>query len=164
MELLAWKLDSQVSFILHVETNECQSTCVDIKVFSERLLIEEMLKILKQKGTRIILTYGSNHSEYLETTLTIWKNQRLHELASVWHSRYLGKWIAVYSSLFPATRHLESSFIPSPHFTGNEAEVVSWRGSVSRQIQKLFLRLELLDCFVLRKVRNLTILLIFNTI
>lgn len=86
-----------------------------------------MLKILKQKGTQIILTYSSNHSEYLETTLTIWKNQRLHELASVWHSGYLGKWITVYSSLFPAARHLKSSFIhvPSPSPMRLSFEVVS---------------------------------------
>lgn len=60
------------------------------------------------------LTNSSDNSENFESSLVVWKNQRLHELASIWHSRYFWKMIAGLPTSSPAIRHLETLLIPSP--------------------------------------------------
>ena len=60
------------------------------------------------------LTNSSDNSENFESSLVVWKNQRLHELASIWHSRYFWKMIAVLPTFSPAICHLETLLIPSP--------------------------------------------------
>lgn len=61
----------------------------------------------------VLLTNSSDNSENFESSLVVWKNQRLHELASIWHSRYFWKMIAVLSTFSPAIRHLETLSIPN---------------------------------------------------
>ena len=60
------------------------------------------------------LTNSSDNSENFESSLVVWKNQRLHELASIWHSRYFWKMIAVLPTFSPAIRHLETLRYQAP--------------------------------------------------
>ena len=62
----------------------------------------------------VSLTNSSDNSENFESSLVVWKNQRLHELASIWHSGNFWKMIAVLPTFSPAIRHLETLWIPSP--------------------------------------------------
>ena len=89
------------------------------------------------------LTNSSDNSENFESSLVVWKYQRLHELASIWHSRYFWKMIAVLPTFSPAIRHLETLSIPSP--SPFVLYAVSRRGLIfSRQISII------VSCFVPR--------------
>ena len=92
------------------------------------------------------LTNSSDDSENFESSLVVWKNQRLHKLASIWHSWYFWKMIAVLPTFSPAIRHLETLSIqgPSPFLLN----AVSRRGLVFPP--NFDIARTLLDCLVQR--------------
>ena len=124
----------------------------NVREMSNQLLIHDC-PFLKHLGQRIpifprfftdfrlmiisfSLTNSSDNSENFESSLVVWKNQRFHELASIWHSRYFWKMIAVLPTFSPAIRHLETFSIPSP--SPFVLYAVSRRGLIfSRQISIL---------------------------
>ena len=84
------------------------------------------------------LTNSSDNSENFESSLVVWKNQRLHELASIWHSRYFWKMIAVLPTFSPAIRHLETLRYQAPlRFLLYAVSRRGPEGLLSRQVQIL---------------------------